>query len=113
MLTKRTLGRALVLSRLAACSAEPKAARGAPPTPAPPAPAAASERLPLAERLRREAAQHREALEQVDLLLQGLRREGVDLVHTRQVLAAPLGADYCAAALSRRGVGLSLCAFGD
>jgi hypothetical protein len=108
---ERLLGCVLVLSCLTACSAEPLSARAAP-APSTPPPAEA-ERLPLGERLQREATRRPEAREQVELLLQDLAREGVELVRTRQVLAAPLGADYCAAALSARGLGLSLCAFAD
>jgi hypothetical protein len=111
MPTKRLLGCVLVLSCLAACSAEPIGARK---TPAPSAPQPApAERLPLGERLRREATQRPAAREQIELLLQELGRDGIELVRTRQVLAEPLGADYCAAALSARGLGLSLCAFAD
>jgi hypothetical protein len=99
MPTKRLLGCVLVLSCLAACSAEPIGARA---TPAPSAPQpAGAERLPLGERLRREAKRRPEAREQVELLLQDLARDGVELVRTRQVLAAPLG------------LGLSRCAFAD
>jgi hypothetical protein len=111
MPTKRLLGCVLVLSCLAACSAEPISA---PKTPALTAPQpAAAERLPLGERLRREATHRPAAREQIELLLQDLARDGIELVRTRQVLAEPLGADYCAAALSARGLGLSLCAFAD
>jgi hypothetical protein len=106
---KRLLACVLVLSCLSTCSAEPLSARPAPSAPKP----AATERLPLGERLRREATRQPKAREQVELLLQDLARDGIELVRTRQVLAAPLGADYCAAALSARGLGLALCAFAD
>lgn len=111
MPTERLLRCVLLLSCLSACSAEPIGTRK---TAAPSAPQSAeTERLPLGERLRREATRRPEAREQVELLLQELARDGVELVRTRQVLAAPLGADYCAAALSAHGLGLSLCAFAD
>jgi hypothetical protein len=110
---KATLGCLLVLC-LAACSAEPigaRAVRARAVESAPPA--AEGERLPLAERLRREATRRPEAREQVERWLQDLASAGVQLVRTRQVLAAPLGADYCAAALSAHGLGVSLCEFPD
>lgn len=68
--------------------------------------------LPLAQRLELEANSHPEGVRRVNELLEGLARESL-FVRTRQVLALPVGADYCSTAISSTGVGVSLCAFPD
>jgi hypothetical protein len=115
MPSKQRLSRVLLLSCLAACAADPAGARKDRTQPAPAAPVDDPElaRLPLAERLQREAERHPAARAHADALFERLARGDLELVRTRQVLAAPLGADYCAAALSKRGVGLSVCEFAD
>jgi hypothetical protein len=115
MASKRLLGCALVLSCIAACDAKPTragkpraAAAAGVQTPDPEA-----VKLPLGERLRREASRRPEARLHVDELLQTLASEGLELLRTRQVLAAPLAADYCVSGLSGSGLALSLCEFAD
>ncbi len=69
--------------------------------------------LPLAERLAREASEHPEARQEVERTLKDLEHAGIEVVRTRQALARPLAARYCATALTATGLGLSLCAFAD
>jgi hypothetical protein len=69
--------------------------------------------LPLAERLAREGSEHPEARQAVERTLKEFERAGIPLVRTRQALARPLAARYCATALTAAGLGLSLCAFAD
>src|SRR5262245_57000640 len=106
----------LGLALLVACSADKPASRV--PELAPPARAAAPstpapEPLPLGERLRREASEHPEARERVERELAQLQGAGVIVTRTRQALAQPLAARYCATALTETGLALALCAFTD
>jgi len=78
-------------------------------------PALSSERdsSSLAERLAHEGSAHPEARERVEGNLRALQAAGISFLRTRQALARPLSADYCAIALTKSGLGLSLCAFQD
>lgn len=114
---KSTLGCLFCLALLSGCT-DAKGARTEK-APARPAVAAAAppllerDPLPLAERLAREASEHPEARQQVARALNELERAGIQLQRTRQALARPLAARYCATALTAAGLGLSLCAFAD
>lgn len=79
------------------------------------APALAEERdpLPLGERLMHEANDYPEARAAIEASLARLQDHGIALTRTRQALARPLAARYCATALTAEGLGLSLCAFAD
>lgn len=106
----------LSLTLLSGCADAKAARRQKPPSlPAPAVSAPPLERdpLPLAERLAREGSEHPEARQAVERTLRELERAGVQLVRTRQALARPLAARYCATALTATGLGLSLCAFAD
>jgi hypothetical protein len=103
----------LVCVSLAACEAKaPAALEAARPAPALSLP---QERdpLPLSERLLREANDHPEARENVERALKEFATAGISFTRTRQALARPLSAHYCATALTDSGLGLSLCAFRD
>jgi hypothetical protein len=69
--------------------------------------------LPLAERLLHEASDHPKARERVERAFSQFREAGVTLTRTRQVLARPLSAEYCATGLTASGLALALCAFHD
>ncbi len=73
----------------------------------------ASARLPLRERLAHEASRRPEQAVRPEQLREALQGRGVALARGRQVLAAPVGAAYCEAAVSDQGLGLSLCEFAD
>lgn len=60
-----------------------------------------------------EASDHPEARAAVEAVLATFRDDGIAFTRTRQVLARPLAARYCASALTAAGLGLSLCAFQD
>lgn len=77
------------------------------------APRPAPRRSPLAARLSQEGTAHPHAKRQVADALALFERMSVELVRTRQVLAEPLGAEYCENGLSAAGLGFSLCAFAD
>jgi hypothetical protein len=106
----------IVLTLLFACAdTRPISSRrraGPPPLPTSPV-SAQLERDPLSlpERLAHEASERPEARAEVERRLEEFRTAGVNLARTRQVLARPLGAQYCALALTGAGLGLSLCAF--
>lgn len=70
-------------------------------------------RIPLAERLAREAAVRPRDVLRTEALIDALAMRGVNVAPPRQVLASPVGALYCEAAVSERGLALSLCAYPD
>ncbi len=76
---------------------------------APPPPAASP--ATLAERLGAELAARPRGALTLDGLVAQIGHRGLVLARTRQVLAAPIGARYCAAALTAEGLGLSVCEF--
>jgi hypothetical protein len=69
--------------------------------------------IPLSERLSREAAARPEHALSTAALIDALAARGVHVAEPRQVLASPIGALYCEAAVSGRGLALSVCAFTD
>lgn len=76
-------------------------------------PSAQPARIPLGERLAREAEARPEGALRAQSLIEALSARGVTVAESRQVLASPIGALYCEAAVSERGLALSLCAFSD
>jgi hypothetical protein len=105
--------RALILVVIAAVGCREATPPGAPEitTPAvdPPAGAARS----LERRLAAERAARPAGVVGIEALVPALAARGVEVVRARQVLAAPVGARYCAAVTTRGGLGLSLCEFGS
>jgi hypothetical protein len=106
-----------VLLLLAGCSQEkPSSAPKAVQSPVPASSVSLPQErdpLPLAERLMHEAADHPEARQRVEQAFTRFRAAGITLTRTRQVLARPLSAEYCASGLTAAGLGLALCAFRD
>ncbi len=104
----------VVLLSLVACrdgaTTAPQATPPVRPLPAAPA-AQPRSHLSLAERLAREASSRPDGAIRVEDLTAALARRGVETVRTRQVSAAPVGAAYCATALTRHGLGLAVCEF--
>jgi hypothetical protein len=90
------------LERMAIAAAVPEAQ---------PAPQPA--RIPLAQRLAREAAARPPDALRTEVLIEALAMRGINVAPPRQVLASPVGALYCEAAASARGLALSLCAYAD
>lgn len=70
-------------------------------------------RVPLGERLAREASARPARAVRPEQLLAALRDRGVAIVRARQVLASTLGASYCALSVSDAGLVVSLCEFSD
>src|SRR5262245_46029764 len=99
----------LVLASACGMDAEPRAPGRAPrpPVVAPSAP----DHAPLPERLSRELAARPDRAVHAERLEALLELRGVHIVRSRQVLASPLGARYCATLVSERGLGASLCEF--
>ena len=93
---------------LSKASAASEAAREgtAPPVPSP-------SRVPLGERLAREANERPEVAVRPERLFEELARKDVELLRTRQAVAATLGASYCVTSLSAGGLGLAVCEFAD
>ena len=77
----------------------------------PPAPDPEVLRLPLGERLAREANARPPGAVRVEQVLSALERGGITVARRRQVLATTLGAAYCASAVTTTGVALSLCEY--
>jgi hypothetical protein len=102
----------LLLLLLAACS------KSAPPTPAAPAPppASAPSGPPhvdqgLLGELSHEAATRPGAKPSVEDVLTALEGDGIAIERQQQVLATPIGARYCVAAVSKLGLNMSICEF--
>jgi hypothetical protein len=77
--------------------------------PAPSGPAHVDEGL-LGE-LAHEAAARPGAKPTVEEVLAALEAEGIAILREQQVLATPIGASYCVAAVSKVGLNLSICEF--
>src|SRR5262245_59519493 len=99
-------GCVLLLIAVMACTS-----RRHPPAPAPAAVAPALPQLPLADRLAREAHARPPGAIRLEDLATALEHGGIALARSRQVLASTIGARYCGAAVTRRGVGLAVCEF--
>jgi hypothetical protein len=111
---QRSLAHCLVLLALVGACSEAKVQRGPKPVPrSVPALPTEPDPLSLAERLMHEASDHPEARAAVEATVARLRDDGIVFTRTRQALARPLAARYCATALTAAGLGLSLCAFTD
>jgi hypothetical protein len=95
---------------VAACSTE---RRSPPPLPAPPVATPAPDHAPLATRLEGELTARPARAVQAERLTPLLALRGIHIVRSRQVLARPLGASYCASLVSERGLGASLCEFAN
>ena len=76
-------------------------------------PVAEAARVPLAQQLAQEAAARPAGALRSEALIDALAQRGVSIGAPRQVLARPIGALYCEAAVSQRGLALSLCAYPD
>jgi hypothetical protein len=102
---------ALVVALVAALGCRdatpPRAPELTTPAVEPPAGAARS----LERRLAEERAARPAGAVGIEALASALAARGVEVVRARQVLAAPVGARYCAAAATRGGLGLALCEF--
>jgi hypothetical protein len=61
--------------------------------------------------LRREAAARPSATPTVEDVLAALAAGKIAILRKQQVLAAPIGARYCVAAVSRAGLNMSICEF--
>ncbi|HEY6878761.1 MAG TPA: hypothetical protein VI299_12115 [Polyangiales bacterium] len=96
---------------LAACSGEVRAA--APVRVEPVQAKPADTRIPLGERLSREAASRPVRAVRMEQLADALKGRGVVISRERQVLASVLDASYCETATTSRGLALSLCEFAD
>jgi hypothetical protein len=87
--------------------------RGPAPAALPPPVAPEMARLPLGERLAREASSRPAAALQAERVQQALAGKGIALSRWKQVLASPVGARYCMAGLTGSGLPLSVCEYGD
>jgi hypothetical protein len=70
-------------------------------------------RMPLADRLAREAAGRSQVRPRGEDVLAAFRTRGFPVVRSRQVLASPLGAQFCLAGVTEQGLVLAVCEFGD
>jgi hypothetical protein len=82
-----------------------------PAVPPPPAPEVA--RLPLGERLAREAASRSAAGLRAERVQQALAGQGIALARWKQVLASPVGARFCMAGLTGTGLAVAVCEYAD
>ena len=97
---------AAIAALLGGCRDRPApAAPAAPPVAAPPI-----EQGLLAE-LGREAGQRPAETPTVEQVLSSLERAGIAIARRQQVLATPIGARYCVAAVSAGGLNMSICEF--
>lgn len=83
-------------------------------TPAPPAPPPVDPellRLPLVDRLQREAKSRPTGTPSAEQVLAALTRGGIALEGTQQVLASTVGAAYCASTGTPRGVAIAVCEY--
>lgn len=69
------------------------------------------QRTPLDDRLASEASARPARAVRASALMQALSSQGVAVAPPRQVLASPIGADYCESTVSPSGLVLSLCEF--
>jgi len=68
-------------------------------------------RLPLGERLEREAKSRPAGALRAEEVLTALTRGGIAVEGARQVLASTVGAAYCASAGTPRGVAIAVCEY--
>ncbi len=99
----------ILCAALAACGHRSEPAPAAPPAPPPSAhPGGGGS---LAERLAGEACARPPGAPHLEDLVAALDRAGIPVARRRQVLGSTVGAAYCAAAVTARGLGLALCEF--
>ena len=85
----------------------------APATPKAPSAAAPAARLTLAERLAQEVAARPDSAPPTEVIEAALARAGLQIAQWRQVLASTVGAAYCRAGHTPRGVAVALCQYPD
>jgi hypothetical protein len=73
----------------------------------------ADDRLPLAERLAREAAARPGSGPRVETVAAALTRSGIPVGPLRQVLGRTIGARFCMVGQTAPGLGVSICEFQD
>ena len=78
-----------------------------------PLPATADDRLPLSERLAREAASRPASGPRVETVAAALTRSGIQIGPLRQVLGRTIGARFCMVGQTAPGLGVSICEFDD
>ena len=83
------------------------------PSPASPSIPPEVARLPLADRLVREAATRPAIPLSTERVQQALAKQGVALQRWKQVLASPVGARFCMAGLTAAGLAVSICEYPD
>jgi hypothetical protein len=100
--------------QLAAARAVPALATAATVSPASPTSTAwPDDRLPLPERLAREAASRPSSGPPVEAVAAALSRSGIQMGPLHQVLGRTIGARFCMAGHTRPGLVVSICEFAD